>query len=56
MPRNKHRRVFTEIQLVVLMKILCYSCFASSNLHTDMKSLNENHAANDYHLGFVIKI
>ena len=52
MARNKHRKVFTAIQLVVLKKNLCCSFFVCSNSHSDMKSLNENHVA-DYNLGFL---
>ena len=52
MARNKHRKVFRAIQLVVLKKTLCCSFFVCSNSHSDMNSLNENHVA-DHNLGFL---
>ena len=51
MARNKHKKVLGAIQLVILMKILCSSSFVCSNCHSNMKSLNVNHAA-DYNLVF----
>ena len=53
MTRNKHSKVFTAIQLVVLMKILSCKVFVCLSRHSEMKSLNENHVA-DYNLGFLL--
>ena len=53
MARNKHKKVFRAIQLVVLMKILCIIIFVCSNCQSDMKPLNVNHVT-DYNLGLLI--
>ena len=45
--------MFTAIQLVVLIKILCCSFFVCSNLHSDMNSLNVNDVA-DYDLRLLL--
>ena len=47
MARNKHNKVLTAIQLVVLMKTLRNFFFVCSNCHSDMKSLNANHVIYD---------
>ena len=41
MTRNKCKKVSTAVQLVVLMKILCYRVFVCSNRHFNAKSTNE---------------
>ena len=41
------------MQLVALMKILCYRFFVSSNRHFYIKSFNEDHVAH-YNLGFLL--
>ena len=53
MARNEQRKVFRAMPLVVLLKILCSGFFVSSNRHSVVKSLNENHAAH-YNLGFLL--
>ena len=53
MARNKLKKVFRAMQLVVLMKILCSSFFTCSNHHSNMKSLNVN-CVTDYNLGFLL--
>ena len=53
MARNEQRKVFRAMPLVVLLKILCSGFFVSSNRHSVIKSLNENHAAH-YNLGFLL--
>ena len=55
MARNKHNKVLSTTQLVVLMKILCSFFFVCSNCHSDMKSLNVNHITDD-NLDFFITI
>ena len=45
--RNKHNKVLSTIQLVVLMKIVCSFFFVCSNYHSDMKSLNVNRVTDD---------
>ena len=47
MARNKHNKVLSTTQLVVLMKILCSFFFVCSNCHSDMKSLNVNRVTDD---------
>ena len=47
MARNKHNKVLSTRQLVVLMKILCSFFFVCANCHSDMKSLNVNHVTDD---------
>ena len=47
MARNKHNKVLSTIQLLILMKILCSVFFVSSNCHSDMNSLNVNRVTDD---------
>ena len=47
MARNKHNKVLSTTQLVVLMKILCSFFFVCSNCHSDMKYLNVNRVTDD---------
>ena len=47
MAKNKHNKLLSTIQLVVLMKILCSFFFVCSNCHSDMKSLKVNRVTDD---------
>lgn len=52
MTRNKCKKVSIAVQLVVLMKILCYRIFVCSNRHFIAKSTNEK-CDTGYNLGFL---